>query len=33
MVVTVLKKHPEFDGITDPVTDDIHRWLETQPAG
>jgi hypothetical protein len=33
MVVTVLKKHPEFDGITDPVTNDIHRWLEAQPAG
>jgi predicted GNAT family acetyltransferase len=33
MVVTVLKKHPEFDGITDPVTDDVQRWLETQPAG
>ena len=23
MVVTVLKKHPEFDAITDPVTGDI----------
>jgi hypothetical protein len=33
MVVTVLKKHPEFDGITDPVTDDIQRWLNAQPAG
>jgi predicted GNAT family acetyltransferase len=33
MVVTVLEKHPEFDGITDPVTDDIQRWLNTQPAG
>jgi uncharacterized protein len=32
MVVTVLKKHPEFDGITDPVTNDIHRWLATRPA-
>ena len=33
MVVTVLKKHPEFDDIADPVTDDIQRWLQTQPAG
>ncbi|MDT5260072.1 MAG: uncharacterized protein QOD10_5152 [Mycobacterium sp.] len=33
MVVTVLRKHPEFDGITDPVTDDVQRWLETQPTG
>jgi predicted GNAT family acetyltransferase len=28
MVVTVLKKHPEFDDITDPVTPDIERWLQ-----
>jgi predicted GNAT family acetyltransferase len=28
MVVTVLKKHPEFDDITDPVTADVHRWLQ-----
>ena len=27
MVVTVLKKHPEFDDITDPVTPEIQRWL------
>jgi hypothetical protein len=27
-VVTVLKKHPEFDDITDPVTPDIERWLQ-----
>lgn len=27
MVVTVLKNHPEFDDITDPVTDEIHGWL------
>jgi uncharacterized protein len=33
MVATVLKKHPEFDDITDPVTDEIQRWLETQPTG
>jgi len=32
MVVTVLKKHPEFDDITDPVTDEIARWAETQPT-
>jgi uncharacterized protein len=32
MVVTVLKKHPEFDDITDPVTADVERWLQTQPA-
>jgi predicted GNAT family acetyltransferase len=30
MVVTVLKKHPEFDGITDPVTDDLELWLEAR---
>ncbi len=24
MVVTVLKKHPEFDGITDPVTREFY---------
>ena len=28
MVVTVLKKHPEFDGITDPVTPDVERWVQ-----
>ena len=32
MVGTVLKKHPEFADITDPVTADIERWLETQPT-
>ena len=32
MVVTVLRKHPEFDDITDPVTGDIERWLQTQPT-
>ncbi|BBZ50326.1 N-acetyltransferase [Mycobacterium heidelbergense] len=30
MVVTVLKKHPEFDAITDPVTPDIDRWLQAR---
>jgi uncharacterized protein len=29
MVVTVLKKHPEFDDITDPVTADVQRWLNS----
>jgi len=28
MVVTVLKKHPEFDDITDPVTPDVLRWVQ-----
>lgn len=28
MVVTVLKKHPEFDAITDPVTPDVERSLQ-----
>ena len=32
MVATVLKKHPEFDDITDPVTADIERWVQTQPT-
>lgn len=27
MVVTVLKKHPEYDDITDPVTSDVLRWV------
>jgi predicted GNAT family acetyltransferase len=31
MVETVLKKHPEFDDITDPVTTDVRQWLRTQP--
>ncbi len=30
MVATVLKKHPEFDAITDPVTAEIDRWLQAQ---
>jgi predicted GNAT family acetyltransferase len=30
MVVTVLKKHPEFDDITDPVTAEIDRWLRAR---
>ncbi len=32
MIGTVLNKHPEFDDITDPVTRDIQRWLQTQPG-
>jgi uncharacterized protein len=28
MVVTVLRKHPEFDDVTDPVTSDVQRWLQ-----
>ncbi|MGO9385115.1 MAG: GNAT family N-acetyltransferase [Mycobacterium sp.] len=31
MVVTVLKKHPEFDAITDPVTAEVKDWAMTQP--
>jgi uncharacterized protein len=31
MIVTVLKKHPEFDDITDPVTADVLGWSPTQP--
>ncbi len=30
MVTTVLKKHPEFDDIADPVTPEIERWLQAQ---
>lgn len=28
MVGAVLKKHPEFDDITDPVTPDVESWLQ-----
>lgn len=31
MVGTVLKKHPEFDDITDPVTAEVRGWAQTQP--
>jgi uncharacterized protein len=31
MVVAVLKKHPEFDGITDPITQEIEQWAQTLP--
>jgi uncharacterized protein len=33
MVETVLKKHPEFDDITDPVTAEVKGWALTQPSG
>jgi hypothetical protein len=29
MVATVLKKHPEFDDITDPVTPEVERWARS----
>jgi predicted GNAT family acetyltransferase len=32
MVGTVLKKHPEFDDITDPVTAEVAGWAQTQPS-
>jgi predicted GNAT family acetyltransferase len=32
MIVTVLKKHPEFDDITDPVTAEVRGWAQTQPT-
>ncbi|MFV0493545.1 GNAT family N-acetyltransferase [Mycobacterium sp.] len=32
MVGTVLKKHPEYLDITDPVTDEVAAWLATQTA-
>lgn len=32
MVGTVLKKHPEYDDITDPVTAEVKHWVQTQPA-
>lgn len=31
MVVTVLKKHPEYDDITDPVTAEVVGWVNSQP--
>jgi uncharacterized protein len=31
MVVTVLKKHPEYDDITDPVTVEVQQWAHTLP--
>jgi predicted GNAT family acetyltransferase len=32
MVETVLKKHPEFDEITDPVTAEVRGWVQTQSS-
>lgn len=32
MVGTVLKKHPEFDELTDPVTAEVQAWAHTQPS-
>lgn len=32
MVAGFVKKHPEFEDISDPVTDDIERWVESQPS-
>jgi predicted GNAT family acetyltransferase len=32
MVVTVLKKHPEYDDITDPVTAEVVGWVNTRPS-
>jgi hypothetical protein len=29
MVGTVLKKHPEFDDITDPVTPEVEQWVRS----
>lgn len=31
MVESVLKKHPEFADITDPVTAEVKGWAMTQP--
>jgi predicted GNAT family acetyltransferase len=31
-VAKFLKKHPEFDDITDPVTRDVTGWLEKELA-
>jgi uncharacterized protein len=32
MVAGVIEKHPEFADITDPVTAEVQRWLQTQPS-
>ncbi|OCB55488.1 acetyltransferase [Mycobacterium malmoense] len=29
MIGTVLKKHPEYDDITDAVTPEIRRWVQS----
>jgi uncharacterized protein len=32
MVDTVLKKHPEFDAVTDPVTPELSSWALSQAS-
>ena len=32
MVANVIEKHPEFADLTDPVTAEIQRWVQTQPS-
>ncbi|CNK02666.1 Uncharacterised protein [Mycobacterium tuberculosis] len=32
MVANVVEKHPEFAELTDPVTPEIQRWVQTQPS-
>ena len=32
MVAHVIEKHPEFADLTDPVTAEIQRWVQTQPS-
>lgn len=32
MVVTVLKKHPEYNDITDPVTAEVIGWVNSRPS-
>ena len=29
MIGAVLKKHPEFDGIADPVAPGVVRWVQS----
>ena len=33
MVAGLLKKHPEFNDITDPVTPEIQHWAQSLPMG
>ncbi len=32
MVATVIDKHPEYADLTDPVTAEIKRWVQSQPS-
>ena len=32
VIQQVLKKHPEFDEITDPVTAEVRGWALTRPS-